>query len=156
MSDKKGKKMPAMRQSAVRLPRELHERLREAGGEGGMGDEIRRRLENSFELEWRTPSEVKTRELIEAVTFLATRGSAFLGNWFDDPFSYQVLKASVNMLFEMSKPAGAFTDAVPKFTEVGEIIFGKSGPGGEQPPEDIAKALLRLWLSSKAILEGRV
>ena len=47
----KSKTADEMIQSAIWLPRSLHERLRKAGGERGLGKEIRRRLEASFEAE---------------------------------------------------------------------------------------------------------
>lgn len=56
-----------MVQSAVRLPRSLHERLKKAGGERGMGEEIRRRLEASFEAE-KAPNDPKTRKLLDAIS----------------------------------------------------------------------------------------
>ena len=59
-----------MVQSAIRLPRSLHERLKKAGGDRGMGEEIRRRLEASFEAE-RSPADPKTRELLDAVASCA-------------------------------------------------------------------------------------
>ena len=37
-----------MIQTALWLPRDMHERLKEAGGERGLGEEIRKRLVVSF------------------------------------------------------------------------------------------------------------
>ncbi len=53
-----------MIQSAVRLPQSLHQRLKKAGGERGMGEEIRRRLEASFDVEAKAPGDPKTREIL--------------------------------------------------------------------------------------------
>ena len=57
----KAKSADDMVQSAIRLPRSLHERLKKAGGERGMGEEIRRRLEASFEAE-KPRADPKTRD----------------------------------------------------------------------------------------------
>jgi hypothetical protein len=144
-----------MVQSAVRLPRDLHERLKRAGGEGGMGEEIRRRLEASFEAEAEAPSDPQTRELLEAISFLATRSAAFYGSWAEDPFAFQVLKSSVDMLFKHYQPAADLVPAKPNPTELGKTIFGKLGEGENPSPENISQALLRLWLMSNAIIHGK-
>ena len=52
-------------QTAVRLPQSLHERLKKAGGERGMGEEIRRRLEASF------AADQSARELLDAISAVA-------------------------------------------------------------------------------------
>ena len=59
-----------MVQTAVRLPQSLRDRLSKAGGERGMGEEIRRRLEASFEAE-KAPADPKTRELLDAISSCA-------------------------------------------------------------------------------------
>jgi hypothetical protein len=148
----KSKKANGMVQSAVWLPRSLHERLKKAGGAGGMGEEIRRRLEASFEAEAENP---KTRELLEAILFLATRGGSFYGSWSEDPFAFKVLKGSVDMLFKQYQPEGDLVHAQPNPTEIGEMIFGKNGENEKRSPEDISQALLRLWLMSNAIIEQK-
>jgi hypothetical protein len=48
-----------MAQTTMRLPRDLYQRLKRVGGDRGMGEEIRRRLEESFEPESTNP---KTKE----------------------------------------------------------------------------------------------
>ena len=83
-----------MIQSAIRLPRSLHERLKKAGGARGMGEEIRRRLEASFAAEAEVPNDPKTRELLEAISFLARQANNYFGSWFEDAFAFQVLKGS--------------------------------------------------------------
>ena len=55
-----------MIQTALWLPRDMHEQLKKAGGERGLGDEIRRRLQITFDAEnpRRDPT---TRELLEEI-----------------------------------------------------------------------------------------
>jgi hypothetical protein len=144
-----------MSQSAVRLPRSLHERLKKAGGARGMGEEIRRRLEASFEAEGEAPTDPKTRELLEAISFLATRGAIFYGDWSEDAFAFQVLKGSVDMLFKRYQPEGDLVHPKANPTELGETIFGKNGENENRSPEDVSQALLRFWLMTKAILEPK-
>jgi len=57
-----------MRQSALRLPADLYGRLREAGGDRGMGEEIRKRLQASFDAKVETTTDdPKTRQLLETL-----------------------------------------------------------------------------------------
>jgi hypothetical protein len=125
-----------MIQSAVRLPRSLHERLKKAGGERGMGEEIRRRLEASFEAE--APSDPKTRELLEAISYVAAQTTHFFGSWSVNAFAFQSLKASVDRLLKQYRPKGDPALAIPNPTAAGEIIFGPTGPLGPTGPTGAA------------------
>ena len=53
-------------QTSFRLPRELYERLVEAAGEKGLAEEIRRRLEASFEAK-PSADDPKTKQLVDAI-----------------------------------------------------------------------------------------
>src|SRR5262249_34431219 len=112
-----------MIQSAIRLPRRLHERLKKAGGERGMGEEIRRRLEASFihDVERGDP---KTREFLDAISFVAGQTANYYGSWSKDAFAFQVLKASIGLLLKHYQPEGDPIRANP--TRLGETIFGKN------------------------------
>ena len=101
----KRKTADEMIQSAIRLPRNLHERLKKAGGERGMGEEIRRRLEASFDAE-KAPANPKTRELLDAISSFAEETARDYGNWSEDAFAFEVLKACVNMLLAHYQPKG--------------------------------------------------
>src|SRR5690242_19658051 len=108
-------------QSAVRLPHSLHERLRKAGGERGMGEEIRQRLEASFAAE---REDQKTRELVEAVSFCAGQVTSLFGSWFEDARAFEVLKGSVDALLSNYQPQDDPSHATPKLTETGKQLFG--------------------------------
>jgi hypothetical protein len=126
-----------MIQVAVRLPRELQERLKQAGGERGMGEEIRRRLEASFDAE-RAPGNPKTQELLDAISFAAEEEAAYYnGNWWEDPFAFDVFKEYVNLLLANCRPEG---EVVPKPTELGGILFAPS-----HRIEVISRALVIGW-----------
>src|SRR5258708_7372821 len=101
----KKEKEDGMVQSAVRLPRSLHESLKKAGGDRGMGDEIRRRLEASFDAE-KVPENPNTRELINAISFSDEELVRDFGSWSKDRFAFEVLKATINMLLTHYQPKG--------------------------------------------------
>jgi hypothetical protein len=105
-----------MMQSAVRLPRSLHDRLREAAGERGMGEEIRRRLEASFDAEAAASSDQKTRELIEGIERLAL---SMEEPWHANRFAVDVFKAGIIELIERISQHQAISGAT-----------GPTGPTG--------------------------
>ena len=143
--DMKNKSDDEMIQSAVWLPRRLHERLRKAGGDRGLGKEIRRRLEASFEAE-KAPADTKTRELLDAIAFCAERTADDYGSWWDDAFSFEVFKACVNMLLARAQPEG---EVVPKPNPHGmhDIIFG---PDYSPKPEELSRLYVSSWISDNA------
>jgi hypothetical protein len=141
-----------MIQSAVRLPRSLHERLKKAGGKRGMGEEIRRRLEASFDAEAKTPHEPMTRELLGAITFLAGQTTNYLGSWSEDAFAFKVLEGSLDMLLKRYQPKGDPLLAKPNLTKLGEAIFGKNSENENHSPEEISRTLVRFWIVTKAIV----
>jgi hypothetical protein len=91
-----------MIQSAVRLPRRLHERLQKAGGERGMGEEIRRRLELTFAGEG-VPTDEITDEVIGEIKEIA-RDLARYGLWHADPDVFGVFVAALNALLRNHQP----------------------------------------------------
>jgi hypothetical protein len=94
-----------MVQSAIRLPRTVHERLKKAGGERGMGEEIRRRLEASFAAE-SSPTDAKTRGLLDAVVYCAEEISRDFGPWSEEPYAFAVLKETISLLLKNFEPKG--------------------------------------------------
>lgn len=143
--DMKSKTTNEMTQSAIWLPRSLHERLRKAGGERGLGKEIRRRLDASFEAE-KAPADAKTRELLDAISYCAERTAADYRSWWDDAFSFEILKACVNMLLTRDQPKG---EAVPKPNPNGmhDIIFG---PEYLPKPEELSRLYVSTWIKDNA------
>jgi len=123
-----------MRQSALRLPPDLRQRLKRAGGEGGMGEEIRRRLEASFEAE-KAPANAKTRELLEAITFVADKTDFYYGDWSKNASGFDVLNAGLQLFLAARRPEG---EAVQKpKSDVGELFFDPSST-----PDNIARFIL--------------
>src|SRR5439155_11242872 len=78
----------------LRLPRELHERLKQEGGERGLTAEVRRRLEASFAPslpDW-SESDPKTRELSGAIPELARLVQDEYGPWHSDPGAFHLFE----------------------------------------------------------------
>jgi hypothetical protein len=139
-----------MIQSAVRLPRSLHERLKKAGGERGMGEEIRRRLEASYDAEEEAPRDPQTRELLEAASFLAKQTTSYYGSWSEDAFAFKVLKGCMDRLLEHYQPEGDPSLAKPNPTALGKMIFGSETEN--RSSEEIIRTLVRFWFVSQEIV----
>lgn len=132
-----------MAHSAVRLPRSLHERLKKAGGERGMGQEIRRRLEASFAAE-RSPTDVKTRELLAAIASFAKDVARDYGSWSEDRFAFEVLRECVTRLLTHLQPKGEPVPH-PKPDGAGDLLFGP-----DHSIEDITRTIVSVWMSDRA------
>lgn len=134
-----------MVQSAIRLPRTLHERLKKAGGDRGMGEEVRRRLEASFAAE-RSPTDAKTRELLDAISYCADETARDYGSWSADGFAFVVFKGCVELLLKQRQPKGEPVPT-PKPDSIVDIIFG---PDYSPTPEEVSRQYVRLWISGSA------
>jgi len=152
----KKKTEDAMVQSAVWLPRDLHQRLKRAGGEGGMGEEIRARLAASFEAE-KPPANPKTRELLDAIAFVADKADLHYGNWSEDAFAFAVLKASVDLLLAANQPKGeaiqkANPNPDPDASGFSNFFFDPSST-----PENIGRFIIGnwMWATGKRPGEGK-
>jgi hypothetical protein len=86
-------------QIALRMPRALHERLKEAAG-GNVSEEIRRRLEASFQID------EPTEQLMGALNKVAT-SLAIDGGWHEDPFLFDVFCSAVTTLLDHWRPTKA-------------------------------------------------
>jgi len=108
-----------MIQTALWLPREMHEQLKIAGGERGLGDEIRRRLQSSFEaLE---PADKATGTLLFEINQLA----ALARPWHANHFAFEVFKAAINELLSKREPKGqAEPDAIAEL----QTTYGDDKP----------------------------
>jgi hypothetical protein len=125
-------------QTAIRLPTDLYQRLKRAGGERGMAEQIRSRLEASFEVKKTYAPE--TQELLAAIARAADETAAYYGDCVKDAFSFEVLKLCIELLLKTYQPEGevrpnpdhsAFPEA--------EMLFGP-----EHSPHDISRVLVRV------------
>jgi hypothetical protein len=133
----KSTKDNTMVQSAVWLPRDLHQRLKRTGGKRGMGEEIRRRLEESFEAE-KPAANPKTQELLDAIAFVVGKTDFYYGNWSEDAFAFEVLRACVDLLLTAYQPKGeAAPRAIPKPDTVAALFFGDN-----ESPKDIGRYII--------------
>jgi hypothetical protein len=118
-----------MIQTALWLPRGMHEKLKKAGGERGLGDEIRRRLKNSFDAE-QLPRDQITDELLDEIKHVE-------GNldepWHKNRFAYDVFKAAINELLTNYLPSSE--------AQSGTVTKLQSRYGLEKKPESIGQIL---------------
>jgi hypothetical protein len=97
-----------MIQTAVRLPKGLYDRLQKDGGPGGMGEEIRRRLESTVR-GFETPADAVTQVVLEQISGiagnLATRGD----DWHSSRFVFDVFRAAINVVLLHHRPLAETT-----------------------------------------------
>jgi hypothetical protein len=136
-------KTAEMLQSAIRLPKDLHDRLKKAGGERGMGEEIRRRLEASFESE-RLPEDPTTHELLQAISTVADELTDDFGRWSENAFAFEVLKTCVDMLLALYQPKGE-PIANSKPDSVSYLLFGP-----EPSVKEVSQAIVYGWQTDRA------
>ncbi len=132
----KRKKDDELVQTAVRLPQSLRDRLCDAGGERGLGEEIRRRLEASFAPE-KDGVSPKARELLDAMASFAWQIAMYYGDPASDPFAADLLKACADLLMTCDRPSG---EAIPHPTEAGDMVFS---------PDHTIEAVSRVLVSGR-------
>lgn len=101
-----------MVQTALWLPRDMHEVLKKAGGERGLGEEIRRKLQIALEAADAAlmPGDDTTSELLDQIKDIArdlSRGEP----WYANRFTFDVFKAAVEALLLELQPR---TEANPE------------------------------------------
>ena len=122
-----------MIQTALWLPRDMHERLKNDGEERGLGDEIRRRLQVSFDVE-QQPSDPVTNLLLDLIKRLALNLSRD-EEWWANRFGFDVLKTAINeLLSDLASMAGL----------------------SEPPPGTMTKLQTRYGQDEKAETIGRI
>jgi len=132
----KRKKADEMVQTAVRLPQSLRDRLSNAGGERGLGEEIRRRLEASFDAEAEASVDPKTSELLDEIKRIALN-MPLDEPWHADRDAYEVFEAAIKAVlskYQPSNKAPASTSRLhamygpdAKAETVGRILAGVTG-----------------------------
>jgi len=134
-----------MVQTAVRLPQSLRDRLSKIGGERGLGEEIRSRLEASFEAA-KAPADPKTPELLDAIAYYAEEIARELRPWSKDPFAFRVLKEAISLLLADFEPEG---EAVPPPNPDSALVFLFD----DEPlvkPEKVSRYFVSRWKSERA------
>jgi len=85
-----------MIQTALWLPRDMHEKLKEDGGERGLGDEIRRRLQLTFVAEQQSGDPI-TDLLLNLIRQIDRKLSLDV-SWSEDSIGFDVLRLAINKL----------------------------------------------------------
>jgi hypothetical protein len=105
-----------MIQTAVWLPRDMHEKLKKEGGKRGLGEEIRRRLKNSLKDE--QPRDPETAKLLSAIKHIDGK---FDEPWHAHDFDYDVFRAAMSVLIEHypwgRPPEGSTSKLRDKYSE---------------------------------------
>jgi hypothetical protein len=129
---------PDLVQTALRLPSEMLDRLRQS--EQGVSEEIRSRLARSFAEERIDPT---TRELANDIIQLAEWVRLDVAaNWNSDPGAHATFRSAVIALIDEHQPEGA-----PVFGAV-RALFG-AGISKSDDPETLGRALVRHYRRSK-------
>jgi hypothetical protein len=127
-----------MIQTALWLPRETHEQLKKAGGERGLGNEIRRLIEAAADAA-ETPRDEITSELLAQIKEIADLSLA--EPWYTDRFAFDVFKAAINTLLSSHQPGGeAKTETKDKFQSTWK----------EENPEIIGRMIAHLAMVAYA------
>jgi hypothetical protein len=104
-----------------------------------MGDEIRRRLEASFDAE-KTPENPDTRELINAISFTDEELVRDFGSWSKDRFAFEVFRETLNTLLKRYQPKGEPVPA-PNPDGWAEMLYAENPSA-----EDVSRFLVGTWI----------
>lgn len=143
------------------LPDELHKKLDDAAqksGARGIGAEIRRRLEASFEQE--TPLDRLigaydvTPDLADGIFYLSKLVQDCYGDWTKDRFAFDVLKACIDKMLAQKYGSRIKGEAKPVPTPMAEIILGE----GEhlKSIDDISRVFVAIWLSGQSARQAEL
>ena len=108
-----------MKQTSLWLPLDMYGTLSQAGGDRGLGDEIRRRLEISLK-EDQSLLDKKTTELKEAITRVDVNMP--IKPWHADRLAFDVFKVAINDLLLEYQPK---SDVQPGSVAKLEARYGK-------------------------------
>ena len=85
---------------SLRLPHDLYDRLVQAAGERSVSEEIRQRLEASFD------QDPETAELLGAIAKVAHTIGSFYAPWHEDPYALAAVRSAVETLLAALGPKG--------------------------------------------------
>jgi hypothetical protein len=132
-----------MIQTALWLPREMHEQLKEDGGERGLGDEIRRRLQVSFGVEQRRSDEL-TELLLDLIKQSAAKLS-LVASWWADRSAFEVIKLVINDLISQLTTNQLGSEPQPETMTKLQSTYGP-----DATPETIAQKIASTVLVENA------
>lgn len=100
----KAKGVPRDTTVTLRLPQELHERLKQAAAGRSVSEEIRARLEWSLLNDY--ASDPKTRDVVDGIAKLARNVRPYFGDWHQDRYAFDVFKIAVDTVLTKVRPKG--------------------------------------------------
>jgi hypothetical protein len=131
-----------MIQTALWLPHEMHEKLKKWGGERGLGEEIRRRLQLSLDAE-QLPHDEETDVLLDAIKMIERNLSLDepWHTWHGNRFSFDVFKAAINALLSNYQPSA---EAQPGTMTKLQAMYGP-----DEKPETIGRIMARMAIVAR-------
>ena len=126
-----------MIQTAIWLPREMHEQLKLAGGDRGLGEEIRRRLQLTFSARQRDP-------LTDLLLMLFERSARDLSpdeEWWANRIASDAFKVTINKLLSEIPPAHPKSEPPPATKAKFQNKYGPDATP-ESIGRDVARAVL--------------
>jgi hypothetical protein len=114
----------ADRQTTIRLPSVYYDALATAAelADTSVGEEIRRRLIETFGPISERHLDKKTRELLDVTAVMAGEVEEFLPPWHEDPGSYLIFVTALTQWLKQYEPEGA---AALKPKPTAERLFGR-------------------------------
>jgi hypothetical protein len=110
-------------QTSLRLPRALYEQLARAAAQNGVGigEEIRSRVELSFEMDDADPD---VRQLAEMIVWVAEHQEAIAGAWRESTFSFETFKTAINTVLSYYAPKGETGNLGPPSGSLADVLLG--------------------------------
>jgi hypothetical protein len=115
-------------QTSLRLPSDLHQKLLDAAGDRGIGDEIRRRLEMSFsEPDPLGNADPETHRLLSALAWIsAAVADAYGASWRTDPYAAGIFREAMRDLMGWATAQGEAPPTAPKPGSVIDRLLQKN------------------------------
>ena len=138
-----------MIQTALWLPRDMHEKLKEAGGERGLGEEIRSRLQVSFGVEQQSGDE-PTELLLKLIRQLAKNLSRDV-SWWANRDAADVFKLAISELISELSTIMSGIESKPETMAKLQARYG-----ADANPETIGHILVRAVFVENAMEQHRL
>jgi Arc-like DNA binding domain len=133
----KAKGVPRDTTITLRLPREVHDLLKEAAAGRSVSEEIRARLEWSIVNDW--TNDPKTGDVVDAIANLARNVAPYFGHWHKNRYAFDVFKIAIDTVLTKVRPKG---ELIPPADD------------GEFRPGDTPEAAGRALAAAEIIARG--
>jgi hypothetical protein len=125
----------------LRLPRDLHDRLKAAASERGFAADIRQRLEASVAGTAPAAADPQTNELLLQIAELSKIVEKAYGNWHTDPGAFAVFQLAINKTLSGYQPTGK-----------AEIQLKNDAPSALRGVTDIETAAVAASLAASSVI----